>query len=500
MVCLICFLCIACRTATTTTTTLTTTTTKTASSSRNTYYVSTSGNDRHDGTLAFPWLTIQHAANVAKAGDTVNVEAGAYASGAISFSASGSAGNYITFQNYNGGTVNIVIDGAVFDAIQIGYGGTGNYIKLIGFKVFAPASQVGIDVWGSHDIVQNCYVTDCESSGIGAGPSATYVVVDGCEVTGTNTLPQDEMISFSGVDHFEIKNCLVHDAASAERVGVDCKQGCSNGSIHNNIVRDTEDGGIYIDCQGVNQSNISVYDNLCYNHPNAAGLSIADETGNATSTNISFYNNVVYNCRMGFDLNQTGSEIFNFSLINNTFYNNNNGNSPDVEIHINTTHQYLNNCIIRNNIIYSLTAGIYAIMYDDYANGGLTVDHNLFYNSGEIWASGNVLGTSAVTSNPLLINPTSDFSLTPSSPAIDAGSSVGAPSTDYIETVRPQGATYDIGAYEYIISASPAVTTSAASSVTTSGATLNGSLLTLGSTNPVTFHPLPVFQLPLPLP
>ena len=38
-----------------------------------TYYVSTSGNDSNPGTFAVPWLTIQHAANTAKAGATVYV-------------------------------------------------------------------------------------------------------------------------------------------------------------------------------------------------------------------------------------------------------------------------------------------------------------------------------------------------------------------------------------------------------------------------------------------
>jgi hypothetical protein len=44
-----------------------------------TYYVATNGSDSNPGTLAQPWLTIQHAANAAVAGDTVTVEPGTYA-------------------------------------------------------------------------------------------------------------------------------------------------------------------------------------------------------------------------------------------------------------------------------------------------------------------------------------------------------------------------------------------------------------------------------------
>jgi hypothetical protein len=42
-----------------------------------------------------------------------------------------------------------------------------------------------------------------------------------------------------------------------------------------------------------------------------------------------------------------------------------------------------------------------------------------------------------------------DYHLTSSSPAIDAGTSTGAPSTDFADGPRPQGSGFDIGAYEY---------------------------------------------------
>jgi parallel beta-helix repeat protein len=41
-------------------------------------YVATTGNDANDGSAAAPWQTLQHAADVVNAGDTVNVAAGNY--------------------------------------------------------------------------------------------------------------------------------------------------------------------------------------------------------------------------------------------------------------------------------------------------------------------------------------------------------------------------------------------------------------------------------------
>src|SRR5262245_40222009 len=43
-----------------------------------TYYVATTGSNNNAGTTDAPWLTLQHAANQVRAGDTVIVRAGTY--------------------------------------------------------------------------------------------------------------------------------------------------------------------------------------------------------------------------------------------------------------------------------------------------------------------------------------------------------------------------------------------------------------------------------------
>ena len=230
----------------------------------NTYYVATTGSDSNPGTLSEPWLTIQHAADTAVAGDTVNIQGGAYSSTQIEFDNSGSAGNYITFQNYNSGAVNVNITDSQSAAVLIYHA---SYLQLIGFKVSAPTCQNDIDIYGSSYVtVQNCYCTNCEWSGIAAENGSTYVTVNGCEITGTNTSAMEEMISFYGVDHFEIENCLVHDPGGDQRIGIclkddDGEVGSSNGSVHNNIVYNIPGyavaNGIY---PGGHCSNINVYD------------------------------------------------------------------------------------------------------------------------------------------------------------------------------------------------------------------------------------------------
>ena len=49
-----------------------------ASSSGNTYYVSTTGSDSNPGTQSQPWRTVQKAVDTVQAGDTVFIAAGTY--------------------------------------------------------------------------------------------------------------------------------------------------------------------------------------------------------------------------------------------------------------------------------------------------------------------------------------------------------------------------------------------------------------------------------------
>ena len=60
------------------------------------YFVSTSGDDGNPGTLGAPFRTIQQAANVADAGDTVFIRGGTYRE-SVRPAHSGTASNPITF-------------------------------------------------------------------------------------------------------------------------------------------------------------------------------------------------------------------------------------------------------------------------------------------------------------------------------------------------------------------------------------------------------------------
>src|ERR1700724_1991670 len=75
-------------------------------------YVSTTGNDSNPGTQAAPWLTVQYAADTARAGSTVNVRGGVYEE-LVSINASGNTTDgFITFRSYPGETA--ILDAAHF--------------------------------------------------------------------------------------------------------------------------------------------------------------------------------------------------------------------------------------------------------------------------------------------------------------------------------------------------------------------------------------------------
>ena len=101
-----------------------------------TYYVSTAGNDSNPGTQTEPWRTVQHAADTARAGGTVEVRGGVYEE-LVSVNASGNASEgYITFRSYPGET-------AILDAAHLTPTGRSgiltihnqSYVRIEGFEI-----------------------------------------------------------------------------------------------------------------------------------------------------------------------------------------------------------------------------------------------------------------------------------------------------------------------------------------------------------------------------
>lgn len=310
------------------------------------YYVDqsrASASDKNAGTEDSPFLTIQRAANLAKAGDTIYVKAGTYAP--FEIVSSGTAGNPIVFSAYPGDEHLAIIDGTGSNA-RGGIMARGeSHIAISGFRV-QNAKTDGIFIEGSAQGATDVVVTgnQIENTGnsgiyaaglimgktIGIGEYRLFnLTIENNDVSHTN-IPTggNEAISVGGgVDGFRILDNWVHDS---DQYGIDVKMGARNGEIANNVVSNIEKHGIYIDSNSRTIENVSIHNNTI--HDNANGIVLARESSRENPdpniNNIKIYDNLVYNnAKYGImaykHIWDVGTGDFdNVSITSNTIYGN----------------------------------------------------------------------------------------------------------------------------------------------------------------------------------
>jgi parallel beta-helix repeat protein len=419
------------------------------------YYVAPDGNDSNPGTKAWPWCTIQKAADTMVAGDTVYVRAGTYEEQVIP-QHSGSAGNYITYAAYSGETLTIDGNSITLPAYETGLFVVEDtdYIKVSGLRIVNAGphdNNAGIYVDNSHHIIiENNRTYNTVSSGIGVW-DCSNIIIAGNEVRLACNDGEQEDITVSGTDTFEIKYNHVHEGGPGTNggEGITVKGGATNGRIYKNHVHDLTRGErtcIYVDAWGTTAtSNIEIYQNVIHNC--GAGISLASEDGGLVR-NIRIYNNIVYdNQTNGLEIGNWGEPgilvhpVESVTFTNNTVYNNGStgwgggffNENPDVT-----------DIVVRNNI-FSQNATSQIV---NESTASLTVDHNLIDGTQEYTYA--ISGTDYVVGDPLFVNAAAaDFHLQRDSPAIDNGSATDAPVNDFDGQSRPYGAGYDIGADEY---------------------------------------------------
>ena len=126
----------------------------------------------------------------------------------------------------------------------------------------------------------------------------------------------------------------------------------------------------------------------------------------------------------------------------------------------------------RNNIVYLVPSDWWCLTVDAYTQAHtMTFDNNQYYNTGSIFLygeggndytwnqwralSGGIYDAQSTynTDTPDFVNPTgtsgTDYALTVSSDGIDDGTTITLSNPDYSGVDRPQGAAYDLGAFEF---------------------------------------------------
>jgi hypothetical protein len=473
------------------------------------YYVSKTGADTNPGTEQQPWLTIQHAANVAAPGSTVYVHAGTYPERVNIHVSGNSQDGSITFCNYPGETP--IVDGSNLVAPTSDNGmffiSNQSYIVISGFQIQnygtgnAQVFPMGILVEGAcsyiqllNNTVRNIYTT-AEKQGGGAQGIAAYgtsaatpvnhLTISGNILYGLRTGSSESMTVNGNVQYFSITNNIIHDD---DNIGIDAigyertapnsnVDRARNGTISGNLVYHITSAqnpnyngqlgadGIYVD----GGTEIVIEQNVVYNAD--IGIEAASEHHNRVSSYVTIRNNLIYGSYiMGVSIggyNNFVGGTDHCTIVNNTLYLNDSTQSGSGEFSIN---YHTTNNVFENNILFANAQGLLIGNTIQTANGpGVSANYNLYYstvgntNSQWIWNNHTYNGLPAfvrATQNDLnsqFANPdfvdaaTNNFHLTSSSPALKKGmllSSSIVGTQDLDGNPRVLNGTIDVGCYE----------------------------------------------------
>jgi parallel beta-helix repeat protein len=365
----------------------------------NTYYVATTGSDANPGTDALPFHTISYGVSMLTPGDTLYVKSGTYAEALIDNIPGGTSwGAPVTVAAYPGQTVTIR-PASGSDYVLHFQGTTQAYIIIDGFIID------GVNI-----------TSGSESVRIVSGPgtvetAAHHLRIQNCEII--NSPGNGIFVKYAYANEFINLN-VHHNGTTKLDHGVYFSASTSGNLVQGSKVYSNAGYGISLhsDSLGGIDNNI-IQGNQVYGN-GQRGMVLSSGDGN------SVYNNIIWgNLRGGITLNN-GTAITNTAVYNNTIY----ANGPDDQLGIYVGSQSVG-AVIRNNIVYQNGSGIID------AGANTVSDHNL------------------VDIDPRFVNVAAlNFHLQFVSPAVDTGITVSAVTTDFDGIQRPQGAAYDIGAFE----------------------------------------------------
>jgi pectate lyase-like protein/parallel beta helix pectate lyase-like protein len=351
------------------------------------YYVAPGGSDANPGSADAPFRTIQKAADVAGAGDTVIVRPGTYTGGRriVSLSRSGAPGSPITFLSEH--RWNAILDGRD-QSLEAWYLDAGvGYIRVEGFEI-RDLQAHGFDFYGGgvHDI----------------------------------TIVRNHV-------HHIGRNCTdTRNGRTGASLGAGARRVTFNGNVWHHIGR-----------YAPGEQGCFPRTEYYKNHDHGIYVADADE--------ITIKNNVFYGFGRGWPVHRYSSrdEIARgLTIVNNTFV----GQNPYRPGHI-ILASPTERLRIENNIFHGPNTA--ALSFENRRFPGAMVRHNMVHGGDTkvgrprgVTFSGNRERT-----DPKL-GEAPDFRLRYDSPAIDAGLSLADVPEDADGVARPRGAGYDLGAYE----------------------------------------------------
>ncbi len=442
-----------------------------------TYYVDEghpSASDSNPGTEAWPWFTLQHAADSVTPGDTVIVMPGSYED--VSFSTSGTSDAWIAFLGVS--TSGVIIRGAMeymagasylsisnftvrdYSVWGVFLRGDNHHITMNGLHVAGGGAGIHL-TYGyqgqdplegpvSDVLLENLLIEGCTYSGIDCTPGpCDRVVVRDVEVRdmGSETFWGADGIAFERGAYITVEECYVHDNAGD---GIDIGSRDHNGYVdgivvrRNRVVRNRSNG-IKVWAGG------RIENNLVWGQGNTSCA-----LGAFPGTYVIVNNTIAYNMWdpefglrnyafvVAWPDNETGiSAACDVTLVNNIFAYNCNDD------HGGPTGLYLGEGVTLvsegHNVYWSREDGE---IQADFIPGGQWFSREMIADG--TWAAATGQGVGNVTNDPDFVSgwPDADLQLQSSSPAIDAGLTITESDEDIDGNSRPSGSRYDIGCYE----------------------------------------------------
>ncbi len=351
------------------------------------YYVSTGGSDTNAGTSDSPFKTIQRAADVAGAGDTVIVRPGIYTGGAriVSLSRSGAPSRAITFRSEH--RWGAVLDGRG-ESLEAWYFDAGvGHVRVQGFEI-RDLREHGFDFYGGgvHDIT----------------------------------------ISRNHVHHVG-RNCT------------DTSNGRTGASLGAGARRITFDGNVWhhIGRYAPGEQGCAPRTEYYKNHDHGIYVADADE--------ITIKNNVFYGFERGWPVHRYSSRqarTRGLAILNNTFV----GQNPYRPGHV-ILASPTDGLRIENNIFNGPNQA--ALLFEDLRFPGASVRYNMIYQGvTKVGRPKAVTFSRNWERTDPRLRDVPDVRLRYDSPAIDAGLPLKEVPADADGVGRPRGAGYDLGAYE----------------------------------------------------
>ncbi|MBN1270966.1 MAG: carboxypeptidase-like regulatory domain-containing protein [Candidatus Aminicenantes bacterium] len=431
-----------------------------------TFYVSTAGDDSFPGTETNPWKTPSYGSQRLQPGDTLIIKGGTYILDNYEdrlTPSSGTENAWITIKGEKGEKPRLEGSGNLFASVDIsgssyirienieicaaageilrdGITGTGGNVKGVLLKdlTIHHLNEFGVDMGDIQDMqIIECSITFCGFGSIG-GPQGEnggwrHVLIHGCDLSYSGYHYTGGNNPYERPDGFGIEPSsgpiTIYDCTAEHNKGDGLDSKAQNTYIHHCIVANNRCDGIKLWGGGSKIENTLIYG-----------------TGDGDASSSPWAGIVI-----GTDEDNAVFEIINVTLHENV-------QRHGYPIYVQYDESAPISVVLRNTII----AGGYGHAYFG-DSVELTAEYNIFYmptRSDQVYANGReyskdelgLLGPYNIHADPEFIQPAwgsaGNYTLQVTSPAVDTGTSVGAPDDDLAHTPRPQGAGYDRGAYE----------------------------------------------------